>query len=84
MATIENVQIAPGAYVSARDALGRDLKRRAVTPITKGHEFPVVWVCGEEEWDLAKAEGREPDAVPWPAEDVSPVEAEPAATGTMT
>jgi hypothetical protein len=71
MTTIENVQIAPGAYVSARDALGRDLERRAVTQVTKGHEFPVVWVCRMEEWELAEVEGREPDAVPWPAEDVT-------------
>lgn len=27
----------------------------------------------EEEWKASQAEGRDPDAVPWPAEDVRPL-----------
>jgi hypothetical protein len=38
--------------------------------IVRGEDFPVVWVAREEEWEAAQAEGREPNAVPWPADDV--------------
>lgn len=62
--------ITPGTHVLARDAFGQLLKRRAVSGPVQGHDFEVVWVCREEEWEAAQAEGREPDAVPWPAEDV--------------
>ncbi len=34
----------------------------------------VVRVCTEEEWSAAQQEGREPDGVPWPIEDVERVE----------
>ena len=59
-----------GQVVIARTASERDLEKRAVTGVVMGRDFPVVWVSRLEEWDAAKREGREPDAVPWPAEDV--------------
>lgn len=59
-----------GDRVRVVDALGDVLDRRAIGPMTAGHDFPVVWLCREEEWADAQAEGRSPDAVPWPAEDV--------------
>lgn len=65
METIER-----GARVVVVDASGDALQRRAVTGVTPGNEFAVVWACRQEEWDAAQGEGREPDAVPWPAEDV--------------
>lgn len=36
-----------------------------------GDDFPVVWACRDEEWQLAAAEGRPPRGVPWPATDVT-------------
>lgn len=62
--------ITAGTRVLVTDALGDQLERRAVTGVVtaNGHQF--VWVCKEAEWGAAKAEEREPDAVPWPAEDV--------------
>lgn len=36
-----------------------------------GRDFAVVWICRPEEWEAAQAEGREPEGVPWPAEDVT-------------
>jgi hypothetical protein len=60
--------------VEAVDAEGERLPRYALSGVVEGAGFPVVWVCGEEEWEKARAEGREPDGVPWPAEDVSPRE----------
>jgi hypothetical protein len=67
-------KIEPGTRVTALDAFGHQLKRRAVSPVTMGHDFPVVWVAREDEWQAAQSEGRDPEAVPWPAEDVTPVE----------
>jgi hypothetical protein len=67
-----------GTLVIVRDALGSELKRIALGPPKRGEDFPVVWVCRPEEWEAARAEGREPEGVPWPREDVHAVEHEPA------
>jgi hypothetical protein len=67
-ATLPNVK--PGdlvRVVSTTDVL----TRVAVTNVVRGHRFPVVWVCAVEEWENANREQREPDSVPWPAEDVA-------------
>jgi hypothetical protein len=61
-----------GDHVEAESMTG-PLLRVAVTGVVRGRKFPVVWVCRTEEWDSALRERREPDAVPWPAEDVRPL-----------
>ncbi len=66
----EVMSIEPGTRVLVRSATGELLPRIASSDVVRGEDFPVVWVCREEEWKAAQAEGREPDAVPWPAEDV--------------
>jgi hypothetical protein len=66
--------IEPGVKVLARSAFDELLERRAVTGVQPGHDFPVVWVCREEEWTEAEQEHRKPEGVPWPAEDVRPAE----------
>jgi len=66
-------RIGPGSRVDALDIAGKKLRRRAVSGVVQGHDFPVVWVAREDEWHAAQTEGRDPEAVPWPAEDVSPV-----------
>lgn len=60
-----------GAVVVVRDAVGAWLPRRTTTGVVEGRDFEVVWLCTEEEWQAARAENRDPDARPWPAEDVS-------------
>lgn len=65
------VEIQPGKTVLVRDAWGATLTKRAVTGVTAGRDFAVVWACRQEEWEAAEREGREPEALPWPAEDVS-------------
>lgn len=60
----------PGSPVRVRSATGELLARRAITGIVKGQDFPVVWVCREDEWEAAQSESRDPIAVPWPAEAV--------------
>ena len=62
--------IEPGALVVAESAYGEWLQRRATSGVVSGHDFPVVWVCAQEEWEAAERDGREPDADPWPAESV--------------
>lgn len=63
-----------GQPIEVQDAFGRTLRRIATGPVDPGYEFAVVWACREEEWETAQAEGREPDATPWPVEDVSVAE----------
>ena len=62
--------VRPGDLVMVRTALGDWRQRRAVTGVEPGDRFAVVWACSLEEWDAAQADGRDPDTVPWPAEDV--------------
>jgi hypothetical protein len=62
-----------GDRVEVVDAEGERLRRRALGGVIDGVDFPVVWVCREEEWLAAQREGRDPDGVPWPAEDVHPM-----------
>ncbi len=64
------MEIQPGKAVYVRTALGETLPRIAVSGIVQGGSFPIVWVCREDESRAAINEGREPDRVPWPAEDV--------------
>jgi hypothetical protein len=66
--------IQAGMRVSVRDASGEWLRRRAVSGVEDGHDFPVVWVSREDEWAAAQEQGREPEAVPWPAEDVTMID----------
>jgi hypothetical protein len=56
--------------VQARAFDGEHLERVAMTTVVDGDDFPVVWVCREEEWAAARAEVRDPEGIPWPAEDV--------------
>jgi hypothetical protein len=72
------MEIQRGVPVSVIDATGAQLQRIALSGPKRGEDFPVVWVCREEEWEAARLEGREPDGVPWPREDVWAAEAQPA------
>lgn len=58
-----------GDRVVVRDAMGHDLERRALSGVEMS-DFEVVWVCLPEEWDAALVEGRNPEGVPFPADDV--------------
>jgi hypothetical protein len=39
----------------------------ALGPVTQGYDFPVVWVCTQEEWARAQEAGDEADGIPWPS-----------------
>ena len=62
-----------GQRVTVRTSGDRFINKRAVTPVVEGTDFPVVWVCREEEWEAARTEGREPHATPWPASAIQPL-----------
>ena len=64
------MDIQRGERIVVRDATGEWLPRRALRS-EPGDTFAVVWACRETEWEAAESEQREPDGVPWPAEDVS-------------
>jgi hypothetical protein len=72
MATVRQFQ--KGDFVRVRDAFGELLLRRALGDVVMGHDFSVVWLARHDEWEAAEAEGREPEGVPWPAEDVEPAD----------
>jgi hypothetical protein len=59
-----------GDTVVILDAYGGYHERVAVTGVTRGMDFMVVWVAKPGEYAAARQEGRDPDMVPWPAEDV--------------
>ena len=63
-----------GDVVDAVGADGRVRQLRALSGAIDGGDFPVVWVCGEREWEAAHAGGRDPVGIPWPASDVSAVQ----------
>lgn len=63
-----------GDKVVVRTAFGTSLERIALAGPQMGHSFPVVWVCDPDEWVAATRAGREPEGLPWPADDVERVE----------
>jgi hypothetical protein len=65
------MSIEPGTLVEATTASGTKVLMRAVGSPTRGRDFPVVWVCTEQEYERAHAEGDEPDALPWPLDALS-------------
>lgn len=67
--------IEQGTRLVARAADGTTRELRALGGVIAGGDFAVVWACSEREWDAAEAEGREPEGIPWPAEDVEAGEA---------
>jgi hypothetical protein len=72
------MQYRAGDRVVVTTADGSTLPRRALGDVMAGADFPIVLVCRIEEWESAQSEGREPNGVPWPAEDVRLADEVPA------
>jgi hypothetical protein len=70
------MSIQAGTILEATTASGAKVRMRAVDRPTQGRDFPVVWVCTEDEYERALAADHEPDALPWPLNAV--VQLEPA------
>lgn len=68
--------IEQGTPVLARTADDAWVRLRATTGVTQGVDFPVVWLLEEERWAQALADGDTSAALPFPAEDVRPLDEE--------
>jgi hypothetical protein len=64
------MNIIKGDLVEVENALGQRHERVALTGVIEGHDFLVVWVAKSEEVTAAEEEGREPQGMPFPVEDV--------------
>lgn len=72
--------IEPGDFVEVLDAGGKWLRRRALSGVVDGRDFPVIWVVEPDRYEHAATERvpmrweprvREyPAGLPWPEEDV--------------
>lgn len=68
------MEITTGTLLEARTASGATVRLRAIGPPQRGRDFPVVWVCTEEEYERSQAASDEPDALPWPLDAVTVLE----------
>jgi hypothetical protein len=64
------MSIERGEAVDATTARGTMVRMRALGKPMRGHDFPVVWLCTEDEWDRAISTNDEPDGIPWPLDAV--------------
>jgi hypothetical protein len=55
-----------GTLPECETAGGDRVAMRALGPPQQGHDFRVVWVRTQEEYDRAQRTGQEPSGIPWP------------------
>lgn len=55
-----------GDRVEVTTADGEQVVMRALGGPMQGRDFPVVWVCTEDEYMRAERDKDEPDGLPWP------------------
>ena len=53
---------------------------RATGSPTRGRDFPVVWVCTEQEYEQAQVSGQPVAGMPWPLDAVKELRAHGFAT----
>lgn len=64
------MKIQPGDLVDATTASGTIIRMRAIGKPMQGHDFPIVWLCTEAEWNRAVSANDDPDGIPWPLDAV--------------
>jgi hypothetical protein len=69
-----HMTIQRGTAVDVRTATGAHVRMRAMSAPVRGRDFPVVWVCTDEEYQSALNGGQEPDGIPWPLDAVQVLE----------
>lgn len=57
-----------GTRVEVVTALGERVVMRALGGPEPGHDFEVVWVATEADFEEAERGGRDPDGIPWPSD----------------
>jgi bifunctional DNA-binding transcriptional regulator/antitoxin component of YhaV-PrlF toxin-antitoxin module len=55
-----------GDRVEVTTADGEHVVMRAIGSPEQGRDFPILWVCTEDEYERAQGAGDEPDGLPWP------------------
>jgi hypothetical protein len=60
------MNIKRGDLVEATTASKGIVRMRALGRPMQGYDFPVVWLCTEDEWARATAAHEEPDGIAWP------------------
>lgn len=58
--------ITPAAVVEVTTATDDVLLMRALSGPVQGRDFPIVWVCTEDEFARAQAAHEDPHRIPWP------------------
>lgn len=71
-----------GAVLEATTSSGTIVRLRAISKPMKGLNFPVVWVCTEEEFERSRAARDEADGLPWPLDAVRLAEQGVVAAGS--
>jgi len=66
--------IEQGTVVEVTTASGERVRMRALGRPQRGRDFPVLWVCTEDEYALASETDHEADGLPWPLDAVSELE----------
>lgn len=69
------MEIETGTLLEVVTASGERAHMRALGAPVRGRDFPVVWVCTEEEYEAAQAHGERSAGIPWPLDAVRPLEA---------
>ncbi len=62
--------IGAGTAVEVTTATGEQVRMRALGRPVRGRDFPVLWICTEEEYELV-GRGAVVKGVPWPLDAVS-------------
>lgn len=65
--------IKPGALLEAITASGEHVRMRATRSPVRGRDFPVVWVCTEDEYEQAGRDPRRIQGIPWPLDAVQEI-----------
>lgn len=76
------MEIRAGTLLDCETAGGGHVHMIALGSVTQGYDFPVVWVCTQEEWARAQEAQDEADGIPWPYSSLRVLEATSAANRT--
>jgi hypothetical protein len=76
------MEIRAGTLLDCETAGGGRVHMVALGSVIQGYDFPVVWVCTQEEFARAQEEGDEADGLPWPYSSLRVLEATSSANGT--
>ncbi|HEX6872667.1 MAG TPA: hypothetical protein VF163_16340 [Micromonosporaceae bacterium] len=66
----EQGKIGAGTPVNVTTASGEQVRMIATSGLTRGRDFPVVWVTTPDDFENARRTGADMDPLPWPASDV--------------